>query len=318
MMIDQQPLNNNQRNNGFKEILMKIVVLGATGMLGHKMLQILSSRFDSVIGFAYEDVSKPPYDRLELFQGVEMITGVNAADFQTLGKKLAAVRPDYIVNCIGIIKQRETASAYIPCIELNSLLPHKLATFAQKRGGRVIHFSTDCVFDGRRGGYTEKDFSDAEDLYGKSKFLGEVQGDNALTLRTSIIGRELTTHKSLLDWVLSQNGQMVKGFKNVVYSGVTTNQIADVVAMIIEQFPALSGLYQVVADPIPKHDLLCLIRDAFKLDLEIVPETETVSDRSMKGDKLRAATGYVSPSWPELIADLANDPTPYKEWGVIL
>lgn len=285
-------------------------------MLGHKMFQKLGCRFDSVVGFAYEDVNKPPYDQVDLFHGVEMVTGVNAADFQTLEKNLAAVRPDYIVNCIGIIKQRETASAYIPCIELNALLPHKLAAFAQQWGGRVIHFSTDCVFDGHRGGYTEKDFSNAEDLYGKSKFLGEVQGDNALTLRTSIIGRELTSHKSLLDWVLSQNGKTVKGFKNVIYSGVTTNQIAEVVAMIIGHFPTLSGLYQVVADPIPKYDLLGLIRDAFKLDLEIFPETETVSDRSMKGDKLRAATGYVSPPWPELMANLANDPTPYSKWGV--
>jgi len=297
---------------------MKIVVLGATGMLGHKMLQILSRRFDTVVGFAYEDVSKPPYDRVELFQGVEMVAGVNAADFQTLEKTLAVVRPDCIVNCIGIIKQRETASAYIPCIELNALLPHKLAAFAQKWGGRVIHFSTDCVFDGNRGGYTEEDFSNAEDLYGKSKFLGEVAGENALTLRTSIIGRELTSHKSLLDWGLSQNGKTVKGFKNVIYSGVTTNQIAEVVAMVIEKFPTLSGLYQVVADPISKHDLLGLIRDAFSLDMKIMPETETVSDRSMKGDKLKAATGYVSPPWPELMANLANDPTPYKEWGVQL
>ena len=297
---------------------MKIVVLGATGMLGHKMFQKLNARFGDVTGFAYEDVRQPPFDKVDLLQGLEMVTGVNASDFQTLEKKLAAIRPDYIVNCIGIIKQRETASAYIPCIELNALLPHKLAAFAQEWGGRIIHFSTDCVFDGKGGGYAEGDFSDAEDLYGKSKLLGEVQCDNALTLRTSIIGRELTSHKSLLDWVLSQNGKTVKGFKNVIYSGVTTNQIAEVVAMIISKFPELSGLYQVVADPISKYDLLCLIRDAFKLDMEVLPETETVSDRSMKGNKLKVATGYVSPPWPELIANLATDPTPYAEWGVKL
>lgn len=297
---------------------MKIVVLGVTGMLGHKMFQKLSSRFDSVIGFAYEDVTTPPFDKVDLFQGLEVVTGVNAANFQTLEKTLATIHPDYIVNCIGIIKQRETASAYIPCIELNALLPHKLAEIAQEWGGRVIHFSTDCVFDGLRGGYSEEDFSNAEDLYGKSKFLGEVAGENSLTLRTSIIGRELTAHKSLLDWVLLQNGKTVKGFKNVIYSGVTTNQMAEVVTMIIKNNPALAGLYQVVADPISKYDLLSLIRDAFKLDLKILPETKTVSDRSMKGDKLKEATGYVSPPWPELVANLANDPTPYADWGVSL
>ena len=293
---------------------MKIVVLGVTGMLGHKMFQTLSSRFDSVIGFAYEDVTAPPFDKVDLLQGLEMVTGVNAADFQTLEKTLASLRPDYIINCIGIIKQRETASAYIPCIELNALLPHKLAAFAQEWGGRVIHFSTDCVFDGLRGGYTEEDFSNAEDLYGKSKFLGEVAGENALTLRTSIIGRELTAHKSLLDWVLSQNGKTVKGFKNVIYSGGTTNQIADVVAMIIGKFPALSGLYQVVADPIPKYDLLCLIRDAFGLSIEIEPDSQVRIDRSLDSTAFRRATGFVPPTWDAMVRGMADDPTPYEQW----
>jgi len=293
---------------------MKIAVLGVTGMLGHKMFQILKSRFDDVTGFAYENVTQPPYGRVGMLQGNDVVCGVDVSDFPRLHDLLCSYRPDYIVNCVGIIKQRETATAYIPCIELNALLPHKLSAFAGEWGGRVIHFSTDCVFDGKRGSYTEDDLPTATDLYGKSKFLGEVQGDNALTLRTSIIGRELTSHKSLLDWFLLQNGKTVKGFKNVIYSGVTTNQMAAVVTRVIKEFPVLSGLYQVVAEPIPKHDLLCLIREAFKLDVEIIPETETVSDRSMKGDKLKAATGYVSPSWPELIANLANDPTPYDAW----
>ena len=297
---------------------MKIVVLGVTGMLGHKMFQILSERFDSVIGFAYEDLSQPPFDRVGLFQGAEIIEGVDVSDFQRLESLLSEIKPDYIVNCVGIIKQRDAASAYVPSIELNALLPHKLAGMALKWGGRVIHFSTDCVFDGKRGSYSESDLSNATDLYGKSKFLGEVQGENALTLRTSIIGRELTSHKSLLDWFLGQNEKTIKGYKNVIYSGVTTNQITEVVTMVIEKFPELSGLYQVVADPISKYDLLGLARDAFGVDIQIEAEMETLSDRSMKGDKLREATGYVSPSWSELMANLANDPTPYAEWGVKL
>jgi len=297
---------------------MKIVVLGVTGMLGHKMFQILKNQFDSVIGFAYENVSQPPFDKVTLFQDAEIVEGVDVSNFQSLEEHLNQIKPDYIVNCVGIIKQRDAASAYIPSIELNALLPHKLAAMALKWGGRVIHFSTDCVFDGKRGSYSETDLSNATDLYGKSKFLGEVQGENALTLRTSIIGRELTSHKSLLDWFLAQEGKTIKGYKNVIYSGVTTNQISEVVKMVIEKFPTLSGLYQVVADPISKYDLLALAQDAFGVGIKMVPETETISDRSMKGDKLKEATGYVSPPWPELMANLANDPTPYKEWGVKL
>jgi len=305
-------------NNSTKGFVMKIVVLGVTGMLGHKMFQRLGERFESVTGFAYENVKQPPFDKVTLFQGVDVIAGVDVSDFQILEKHLADIEPDYIINCVGIVKQRDAATAYIPSIELNALLPHKLAAFAQKWGGRVIHFSTDCVFDGARGGYTEEDASNAVDLYGKSKFLGEVQCENALTLRTSIIGRELVNHKSLLDWFLSQKGETVKGFKKVIYSGVTTNQMAEVVTMILQRYPALSGLYQVVADPISKYDLLCLARDSLGLDVEIEGEDETILNRSMKGDKFREATGYVSPPWPELMANLANDPTPYKEWGVEL
>ena len=247
-----------------------------------------------------------------------LLKGLTSPTFKVLEEHLNQIKPDYIVNCVGIIKQRDAASAYIPSVELNALLPHKLAAMALKWGGRVIHFSTDCVFDGKRGSYSETDLSNATDLYGKSKFLGEVQGENALTLRTSIIGRELTSHKSLLDWFLAQEGKTIKGYKNVIYSGVTTNQISEVVKMVIEKFPTLSGLYQVVADPISKYDLLALAQDAFGVGIKMVPETETISDRSMKGDKLKEATGYVSPPWPELMANLANDPTPYKDWGVKL
>ena len=297
---------------------MKILVLGSAGMLGHKIFQVLRERFLGTVAFTLKDVKSPPFDRISFLQGSDVLTGIDVSDFETLKQHISDVKPDYIINCVGIIKQRDAATAHIPSIELNALLPHKLAAFVQKWGGKLIHFSTDCVFDGLRGWYTEEDIPNAVDLYGKTKFLGEVQSENALTLRTSIIGRELSNHLSLLDWFLSENGRTIKGFKNVIYSGVTTNQMAEVVTMVLNEFPDLSGLYQVVADPISKYDLLCLARDTFKVDVRIVPETETVSDRSMKGDKLKAVTGYVSPSWSELMANLANDSSPYKEWGVEL
>lgn len=293
---------------------MKMVILGATGMLGHKMFQIIRKAFSNTLGMVREDVKQPPFANMALLQGNDIIQGVDATDFSRLQGLIDEIRPDYIVNCIGIIKQRDASRQAIPSITLNSLLPHQLAAFAEGWGGKVIHISTDCVFNGKRGGYTEDDLSDAEDLYGKSKFLGEVQCDNALTLRTSIIGRELVDHRSLLDWFLSQKGRTIKGFKRVIYSGVTTNQLAEVVLFIIHRFPYLHGLYQVVSEPISKYDLLSLLKDAYKMQVEILADEMEVSDRSMKGDKFRTATGYVCPPWPELVQSLAQDPTPYDQW----
>lgn len=292
----------------------KIVVLGGAGMLGHKMFQRLGERFPETYCTLREDPKAEPFRRVDLLQKPAVIQGVDVTDFGKLQATLTQLHPDYVVNCVGIIKQRDEAKSAIPSITLNSLLPHKLAAMSAGWGGRVIHFSTDCVFSGKRGGYTEDDDSDADDLYGKSKFLGEVACENALTLRTSIIGREIVEHRSLLDWFLSQNHKTVRGFRKVIYSGVTTNSMADVVTNVIENHADLHGLYQVVSHPISKFDLLSLIRDAYGLDIEIEPENETLSDRSMKGDKLRSAIGYECPPWTELVRQLAEDSTPYESW----
>jgi dTDP-4-dehydrorhamnose reductase len=235
-------------------------------------------------------------------------------DFAALEAVLSALRPEYVINCVGVIKQRAEAVSAIPSITINSLLPHQLARMSERWGGRVIHFSTDCVFSGKRGKYVEEDLSDAEDLYGKSKSLGEVACENALTLRTSIIGRELSEHRSLLDWFLGRNHTTTGGYHKVIYSGVTTNHLAELVAAIIADHPELNGLYQVASDPITKYDLLGLVRDAYKLDIRIEPNDREVSDRSMKCEKLRQAIGYQCPDWPELVRQLAEDKTPYKDW----
>ncbi len=291
-----------------------VVVLGGAGMLGHKLFQVLRDRFPGTLCTVRKDVRRPPFDRIELLQADDVVHGVDVTDFERLRQTLESCRPDYVINCVGIIKQRDEATAAIPSITINSLLPHILADMARAWGGRVIHFSTDCVFSGKRGAYTEQDDSDAEDLYGKSKFLGEVAAENALTLRTSIIGRELVQHRSLLDWFLAQDHQTIKGFRRVIYSGVTTNQMAEVVTDIIRNHPTLSGLHQVVAEPISKYDLLCLLRDAYGLDVDIIPDDKEVSDHSMKGDKFQQVTGYVSPPWSVLVKHMTEDPTPYERW----
>jgi dTDP-4-dehydrorhamnose reductase len=235
-------------------------------------------------------------------------------DLSALRRTLEAERPDVIINCVGIVKQRQEARLAIPSITINSLLPHLLAEWAGNWGGRLIHFSTDCVFSGKKGNYCEDDPSDAEDLYGKSKYLGETTEANALTLRTSMIGRELDHFSSLLEWFLAQKGRRVKGFRRVIYTGVTTNHLADLVGKIINDYPLLFGLYQVTAPAINKYELLSRLRDAFHLDVEIVADDSEVSDRSMNGWCFLKATAYREPSWDDLIAQLAQDKTPYDQW----
>ena len=291
---------------------MKILILGVGGMLGHKMFQCFQERFDGVSGTLRGRASDSPYSQFDFFKQGNVHEGIDVMDLPALDAFLKEQKPDVIVNSVGVIKQRSEAKAALPSITINSLLPHRLADLAAGWGGRVIHFSTDCVFNGKRGDYTEDDPSDAEDLYGKSKYLGEVAVENALTLRTSIIGRELTHHKSLLDWFLSQNGKTVKGFKRAYYSGLTTNELARVVAMAIARFPDLSGLYQAASPTINKYDLLLLLKDAYRLETEVLPDEEFFCDRSMRSERFRQATGYVCPSWPELVHDLAADSTPYE------
>jgi dTDP-4-dehydrorhamnose reductase len=288
----------------------RVLVLGAAGMLGHKLFQCLSASRDTLA------VVRLPWAELsglarQILPRERTLDGVDAADWDGLAKKLDDVRPAVVINCIGVIKQRAEACSAIPSLTINALLPHRLAEHLALWGGRLIHFSTDCVFSGTRGHYLEDDQSDAVDLYGKSKYLGEVATGNAITLRTSIIGRELTGHRSLLDWFLLQRGKSIRGFRRAIYSGITTNQMASVVQLIIDEHPTLSGLFQVVSEPIGKYDLLILLREAYGLDTPIEPDDSEICDRSMQGDRFAGATGWQAPTWPEMVAQLAADRTPY-------
>jgi len=288
----------------------EFLVLGGDGMLGHKIFQRLRGLAATVC-----TVRTGPPAGVDLLAGADVIHGIDLLHLDRAAELLADLRPRFVINCAGIVKQRPQAHDAVPTFTINSLLPHCLAQWCAQWNGRLIHFSTDCVFSGSRGGYREDDPSDVTDLYGRSKFLGEVHAPNALTLRTSIIGRELARHTSLLDWFLAQNRSRIRGFRRVIYSGVTTNHLAGLVERIVLRHRDLSGLYQAVSEPISKYDLLCGIRDAYGLDIAIAPEDAEISDRSMRGDKLRAAIGYQAPSWPELIAELAQDPTPYERWN---
>jgi dTDP-4-dehydrorhamnose reductase len=283
-------------------------------MLGHKLFQHLRRSHPSTACTIQGEVRGTKLEQMDLFHGPNVIEGIDAMRFESVERVLDERRPDVVVNCIGVIKQRPEAQMPMPSIALNSLFPHRLAAAAASRGGRVVHFSTDCVFSGHKGAYTESDASDAEDLYGKTKFLGEVATTNAITLRTSIVGRELDKHASLVDWFLAQNHRSVRGFTRHLYSGVTTNHMAEIVTDLIDRHPTLSGLYHVTGPVITKHDLLRLLRDAFGLDIEIQPDAEPTCDRSMVGDRFNGHTGRIPPSWPDMAKQLANDPTPYQRW----
>lgn len=285
-------------------------------MLGHKLLQKLGRKYPQTYATVRGDMSERLFCQVPFLQTEKVCGNVDVLNAERLREVILRLEPDYILNCVGIIKQHKENAAPLPCIKINSLLPHELVAIASEYGGRVIHFSTDCVFDGKRGSYSEEDAPNATDTYGRSKAMGELFYEKALTLRTSIVGRELRSHASLLDWFLMQAGRRIKGFTRAIYSGVTTNQMADVIEMILERFPALNGLYQIVADPISKYDLLVLAREKFGINVDIEPYDGLVIDRSMKGDKFESVTGYRSPPWPELMRDLADESGMYRSWGI--
>ncbi|HET8629328.1 MAG TPA: SDR family oxidoreductase [Thermomicrobiales bacterium] len=287
----------------------RVLILGGTGMLGHKLWQVCRAYFDTSITVRTDDVARLPR---AIFDPDRAIPGVAATDFDSVVRAFAAVRPTVVVNCIGIVKQRRAAQDALASIAVNATFPHRLALLCRATGTRLIHVSTDCVFSGRRGAYTESDLPDPLDLYGRTKLLGEIE-DGALTIRTSLIGRELSTSQGLIEWFLSRRGGAVPGFRRAIFSGLTTSALAEAIAALIREAPLLTGIWHVAAAPIAKYDLLALVRDAIRLDIELLPDERVAIDRSLDGTRFSAATGWRAPSWPEMVAALAGDPTPYGD-----
>lgn len=227
-------------------------------------------------------------------------TGVDVENVDALIRLFAMTQPDVVVNCVGLVKQLAEADDPLIAVPLNTLLPHRLARLCAVRGARLVHISTDCVFSGKKGMYVESDTPDAYDLYGKTKLLGEVDYPNAVTLRTSIIGRELEGCRSLVGWFLAQPGP-VKGFRKAVFSGLPTVELATVVRDLVLPRPQLTGLYHVAASPINKCDLLHLIATTYDKTVRIDPSDDLVIDRSLDATRFNTATGYVPPAWPDLV-----------------
>jgi dTDP-4-dehydrorhamnose reductase len=209
-------------------------------------------------------------------------------------------RPEVVINCVGLVKQLSAAADPVAALMVNAIMPHRLARLCGLTRARLIHISTDCVFSGQRGMYTEEDRPDAYDLYGRSKLLGEVSEGNVLTLRTSIIGPELDSNHGLFSWFLAQRG-VVSGFRRAIFSGLPTVVLAQVIHEYVLAHEDLRGLYHVSAAPISKYELLELISRTYSLATRIEPKDEPVIDRSLDSHRFRQATGYDPLPWPQLI-----------------
>ena len=277
---------------------MKILVLGVTGMLGNTMFRFLSRSPElDVYGTARNERAAGHFsENLR----AKILTGVNIENQDALIKAYASARPDVVINCVGLVKQLAECNDPLVTIPVNTLLPHRLAALCQLTGSRLIHVSTDCVFSGGKGNYTEADFPDADDLYGRSKLMGEVDAPHAITLRTSLIGHELSGNHSLVNWFLSRQGS-VKGYTNAIFSGLPTVEISRIVMDYVLPYPELRGLYHVAAAAINKCDLLRLIATAYNKPIEVIPDAALKIDRSLNASRFNTATGYIAPAWPELI-----------------
>ncbi len=277
----------------------KVLVLGAAGMLGHVLFGSLSEREELDV----RATARRAEALSRWFPGplvARIRGGVDADDFGSVRRALDEAAPDVVVNAIGVVKQRPEAQDPVVAIAVNALFPHRLAAACRAVGARLIHVGTDCVFSGARGHYAEGDVPDAQDLYGRTKLLGEVTGAGCVTLRTSLIGHELSGRRGLVEWFLSREGT-VEGFAGAVFSGFPTVEFARIVAERVIPNEELSGLYHVSSDPISKYDLLRLVAERYGKRIGIGRQETFRCDRSLDSGRFRRATGYDPPPWPALV-----------------
>jgi len=290
---------------------MRILIFGANGMLGHKLYQRLSERFDVFGTIRSEFVA---VERFQIFSPESIIENIEVDDISRIERAIDIAMPDCVVNAIGVIKQAPEMADSLATLTVNSVFPVRLQILAERHGFRLITISTDCVFTGRKGNYNESDIPDATDLYGVSKLLGEVGGERSITIRTSLIGRELGTSQSIVEWFLSNRGGQVKGFSRAIYSGFPTIVFADIVADLIKNHSELTGIWHIASDPISKLDLLTLLNKYFDAVIDVVPDDSVVIDRSLDSTRFRNAAGFAPDPWKAMIARMAADPTPYDKW----
>jgi dTDP-4-dehydrorhamnose reductase len=278
---------------------MRVLVLGASGMLGSAVFREFDAHASHEVWGLVRNQSFLPY--FSPAQQRRIVAGVDVLDEAALAGAFERVRPEVVINCVGLIKQKEYAEDPLVVLPINAMLPHRLAAVCASGNARLLHISTDCVFSGRKGMYTEDDPSDAEDLYGKSKYIGELRDvRHAVTLRTSIVGRELNSSRALVDWFLAQQGS-VHGFRRSIFSGMTAIELARVMRDVVLPDPSLHGLYHVSSAPISKFELLKLVAAQYGKVIDVLPDDEPVIDRSLDSSLFRHATDYRAPSWENMM-----------------
>lgn len=283
---------------------MRILILGGDGMLGHRLLRHLAP---------HHEVRVTLHQRLEdygafgLFNRANAHAGVDARDASRVIEVFSDFKPQAVVNAIGIVKQRPGVKDGVLSVEVNGMLPHLLARLCRAHGAQLVHLSTDCVFSGKKGNYTEGDRPDPEDVYGFSKLIGEAAGRGALTLRTSMIGQELKRKTSLVEWFLSQRGKSVKGWRKAIFSGFTTAEMSRLIETIVTRHPGAHGTYHVSAEPISKFDLLSGIETRIRSGTAIAPDDSVHCDRSLDSTRFRSEFGYAPPAWGTMLDELAAD-----------
>ena len=287
---------------------MRILIFGGTGMLGHRLWMNLSQVHETWVTVHGETSELPDIPE---FPQRYVIPHIDALRLDQVIRAVSLVHPDCVINCIGLIKQRSQALDPLASISLNALFPHQLFLVCKEVEARMIHLSTDCVFSGKKGQYVEQDASDAEDLYGRTKFLGEVASPHAITVRTSMIGRELRTKYGLVEWFLAQKGA-IKGYRKSLFSGFTTDELSHILLHYVLPRLELSGIYHVSSEPISKYDLLMLVKESFGLPIDILPEEEPIVDRSLDSTRFRRATGYRPPTWRAMIDRLKENSRIYE------
>ncbi|MDA3831894.1 MAG: SDR family oxidoreductase [Spirochaetales bacterium] len=282
---------------------MRILILGGDGMLGHQLLKSWQAGHEVKVTLRG---GADQYHQYGMFNEANSFYGVDVRSFAQIVSVAEAFKPEAIVNAVGIVKQRAEAHDAILSLEVNSLLPHRLSQLCSEIGARLIQISTDCVFSGSKGMYSEDDLEDARDLYGRSKLLGEVHDAQAVTLRTSIIGLELSRKKSLIEWFLAQKGE-IKGFTRAIYSGFTTQEMARIIERVLLVDTSLSGLWHVASAPINKYELLDVLSGYMgREDVKLLPDSGFFCERSLDASRFNEKTGYSPPSWHEMLVELAE------------
>ena len=284
---------------------MKILILGGNGMIGHKVYQIISEKYtDTWVLFKKKYIDIPSHD---LFKKNKIIDNFDLSNFENLIKLLNNLNPDYIINAAGITIRRGLNICVSKTILINSALPNVLDEWVTTKNKRLIHFSTDCVFSGKNGFYNEKSIPDGEDLYSRTKALGEINSTNTLTLRGSMIGRELENKTELLEWFLNQKNHKINGFNKASYSGITTISMAKLVLRIIDEYPKMSGLYNVSSSEISKYSLLQLLNSHFNNNVDVILDDSYSSNKTLDSTLFYKKTGFKKEDWQELVLELKKD-----------